>query len=105
MYKFLHNAPSPCADYLKVADTMVFPHRFSPTRWVENIVVADRGIQIWDGIVKLIKFTLQKPQSSRPKDIKSFDNLVLHYSSPLIKVQLHLFKEIAFILNVFLVTF
>ena len=63
-------------------------------------MVADRGIQIWYGFVKLIKFILQKPQSSRLKDNKLFDNLVLHN-----KVQLHLFKDIAFILNDSLVTF
>ena len=63
-------------------------------------MVTDRGIQIWYCFVKLIKFILQKPQSSRLKDNKLFDNLVLHN-----KVQLHLFKDIAFILNDSLVTF
>ena len=63
-------------------------------------MVTDRGIQIWYCFVKLIKFILQKPQSSRLKDNKLFDNLVLHS-----KVQLHLFKDIAFILNDSLVTF
>ena len=71
--KFLHKVPSQRADYLKLADTTLFLHRFSPIRWVENDVNADRGIQIWDGIVNLIKFILQKPESSGPKD-KSFDN-------------------------------
>ena len=55
MYKFFHKAASECADYHKLADTMLFPHRFSLIRWVENNVVADRGIQICDGIIKLIK--------------------------------------------------
>ena len=40
-----------------------------------------------------------------PKDNKSFDNLVLHYNNPLIKVQLHLFNDIVFIENGILVTF
>ena len=74
MYKFLHKATSRCTDYRKLADAMLFSPGFSPTRWVENDVVADRGIQIWDVIVKLIRFILQKPLSSRPKDKKSFDN-------------------------------
>ena len=60
-------------------------------------MVADRGIQI--------KFILQKIQSSGPRDNKSFDNLVPHRNNPLIKVQLNLFKDIAIILNGFLVTF
>ena len=42
MYKFLYKAPSWRANYLKLADTVLFPHRFSPTRWVEDNVVADR---------------------------------------------------------------
>ena len=32
------------ADFLKLEDTMQFPYRFSPIRWVENNVVAERGI-------------------------------------------------------------
>ena len=105
MYKFLHKAPARRADYLKLADTSLFPHRFAPTRWVENAMVAERGIEIWDGIVKLIKFILEKTPSSRPKDNKSYENLVLHHNNPLVKVQLHLFKDVALILNRFLVTF
>ena len=71
--KFLHKVPSQRADYLKLADTTLFLRRFFPIRWVENDVTADRGIQIWDGIVKLIKFISQKPESFGPKD-KSFGN-------------------------------
>ena len=70
--KFLHKVPLQRADYLKLADTTLFLHIFFPIRWVENDVTADRGIQIWDSIVKLIKFILQKPESSGPKN-KSFD--------------------------------
>ena len=105
VYKFLHKVPLRRADYLKLADTKLFPHGFSPTRWVENDVVADRGIQIWNVIVKLIKFILKKLESYGPKDNKLFDNLEQHYNNPLIKVKLHLFKDIAFILHEFLVTF
>lgn len=77
MYEFLHKAPSRRPDYLELADTTLFPHRFSPTRRAEYDVAADRGIQIWNSIVRFIKFILQNPQSYRPKD-KSHLIIVYH---------------------------
>ena len=67
IYRFLLEAPLRRADYLKLANTMLLPHIFSPARWVEKDMVAAGGIQIGDGIVRLIKFILQKAQSYRVK--------------------------------------
>lgn len=105
MFKFLKKSPARRGDYLKLSDTGIFPLQFVATRWTENDVVAERGVSIWDDMVKLIKFTLAKVPSKQPKDNKSYQNLVKYHTSPLIKVELHLFKDVAFILNEFLVTF
>ena len=105
MFKFLKKAPARRGDYLQLSVTCIFPLQFIATRWTENDIVAERGVTIWDDIVKLIKFTLGKTKSKQPKDNKSYDNLVKYHTNPLIKVELHLFKDVAFILNRFLVTF
>ena len=79
--------------------------KFSPTRWVKNAPVAERAIEVWEYIVERIKFFLLKPPSQRPKESRSFDNLVKYHLNPLLSVQLHLFKDMATILNGFLVFF
>ena len=53
-------------------------------------------------MVTLIK---AKAPSKRPKDNKSYDNLVQYYLNPLIPVYFHLFRDVAAILNIFLVKF
>ena len=60
---------------------------------------------IWEDFVRLIKEILAKPPSKRPKDNKSFDNLVKYHASPLIPVYLHLFRDVAARLNIFLIKF
>lgn len=105
MFKFLKKSPARRGDYLQLSITGLFPLQFIATRWTENDIVAERGVIIWGDIVKLIKFTLQKPKSKQPQDNKSYDNLVKYHTNPLVMVELHLFKDVAFILNRFLVTF
>ena len=106
MYKFLHKSPGRRADYLNISNgSNFFPMKFCPTRWVENAPVAERAIEVWEYIVELIKFFLLKPPSQRPKENRSFDNLVKYHLNPLVPVQLHLFKDMATILNGFLVNF
>ena len=53
----------------------------------------------------LIKAFQAKLPSKCPKDNKSYDNLVQYYLNHLIPVYLHLFRDVAVILNIFLVKF
>ena len=55
--------------------------------------------------MNLSSFFLLKPPSERPEENRSFDNLVKYYLNPLVHVQLHLFKDMATILNGCLVNF
>ena len=85
--------------------TGLYPEKFCVIRWVENEPVADRAIKIWGDVVMLIKAFQAKLPSKCPKDNKSYDNLVQYYLNPLIPVYLHLFRDVAVILNIFLVKF
>ena len=106
MYKFLHKPPGGRADYLNISNgSNLFPMKFCPTRWLENTPVVERTIEVWEYIVELITFFLLKPPSQRPKENRSFDNLVKYHLNPLVPVQLHLFKDMATILSGFLVNF
>ena len=105
MFKLLKDSPARRAEYIRVSSTGQYPQKFCRTRWVENEPVADRGILVWSDMVSLIKSFQAKPPSKRPKDNKSYDNLVQYHLNPLIPVYLHLFKDVAARLNVFLVKF
>ena len=105
MFKLFRKAPARRGEYLQLSISGLFALQFIATRWTENDIVAERAVAIWDDIIKFIKFTLQKPKSKQPQDNKSYDNLVKYHSNPVVMVELHLFKDVAFILNRFLVTF
>ena len=105
MYKFLKDAPARRNEYMRGSVTGLYPEKFCATRWVENEPVADRAIKIWGDIVTLIKAFQAKVPSKRPKDNKSYNNLVQYHLNSLIPVYLHLFRDVASRLNVFLVKF
>ena len=104
MLKLLKDAPARRAEYMRGSVTGLYPENFCVIRWVENEPVADRAIVIWNDIVTLIKAFQSEATSKRPKDNKS-DNLVKYHLNPLIPVYLHLFRDVATRLNVFLVKF
>ena len=105
MYKFRNKSPERREDFVRVTSNEIFPLKFCPTRWVENENVSQRALEFWDDYVELIKEYLLQPPSKRPKDNKSVDNLVDAHRNPTIKVKLHLFKDVASMLNGFLVQF
>ena len=105
MYKLLKDARPRRAEYMRGSATGLYPEKFCIIRWVENEPFADRAIKIWGDVVTLIKAFQGKVPSKRPKDNKSYDNLVQYYLNPLIPVYLHLFRDLAARLNIFLVKF
>ena len=106
MYKFVHKSPGRRADYVNISNGKnLFPMNFCSTRWVENAPVAEKTIEVWEYIVEVITFFLLKAPSQRPKENLSLDNIVKYHLNPLVPVQLHLFKDMATILNGFLVNF
>ena len=72
---------------------------------MENETVANRAIEIWGDIVKLIKLFAAKSPSKEPKHNASFNNLKEHYINEFIIVYLHFFRDVAVYLNAFLIKF
>ena len=103
MYKFLHNSPTIRAEYIRFSVSGLFPEKFCTTWWVENEIVANRAIEFWSYIVKLIKLFLAKAPSRQPKDILSYKNSMEQHLNPLVIVYLHLFRDVAARLNVCLI--
>ena len=105
MFKQLKDAPVRQAEYMQGSITGLYLEKSCVIRWVENKLVADRAVIIRNDIVTLIKAFQSKALSKCPKDNKSYDNLVKCHLNSLISVYLHLFRDVATRLNVFLVKF
>ena len=73
--------------------------------WVENEIVANRAIDIWEDFVQLMKVFVAKAPRKQPKDNISYNNLKAYHTNPLIVIYLHLFRDVAARLNCFLIKF
>ena len=65
-FQLLHDTPARRADYHKLPGSTLFPKFFCGTRWVEDKEVADRLIDIWTCMVKLVEYYEGLYKSKRP---------------------------------------
>ena len=66
-YVLFHDSPARRADYSSVTGSDIFHLSFCSTRWIEDKKVADRLIDIWQNIEKIVKFWEGLTKSKRPK--------------------------------------
>ena len=59
-YNLFHDSPVRRDDYVSVSSSDIFPLSFCATRWIEDQIVADRLLSIWDNVVKVIRFWEKK---------------------------------------------
>lgn len=79
-------------------------YRFCITRWVEDKIVAERGLEVWRPLTRVIKHWESLCKSKRPKN-KSYETLVQHYTDPLVPAKLQFFAFVAGIFEPYLVIF
>ena len=53
-FQFLHDTPARREDYTSITGSVKFPLYFCATRWIEDSVVADRLIKIWENFIKVV---------------------------------------------------
>ena len=75
--------------------------RFCHTRWVEDRPVADRALEVWPSVLKVIKYWEGLYKSSRPS-IKSYQVVLDHYTDKLIPCKFQFFSFIASIFEPYL---
>ena len=74
---------------------------YSVVRWIDDQPVAERLIEIWSNIKRLIKFWQTFPQSKRPSS-KSSEVVVEAVTDPLLVAKLHFFSYVASLLKPYL---
>ena len=65
-FQLLHNSPARREDYECVSGSTKYPLYYCATRWVENKLAAERMIEVWSNLIKLIKFWTSLPKSKYP---------------------------------------
>ena len=106
MYKIFDQSPSWRADYENVTKSNVYPLKFCSNRWAENKTVAERVIDVWENVVKTVKYWMGLQKSKQPKDSnKSYQRLKSAITDPLIPVKLKFFAKTADELNKFLMLY
>ena len=75
IYKLLHDSPVHRAYYISVTGSTLSPFLFYATRWVEDKKVADKAVEIWVNICKIIDLWQKLVPSKRPK-CKSYTTVV-----------------------------
>ena len=65
-FTILHDTPARREDNISVTGEERFPLFLCATRWVEDTVVANRLIEIWDSIIKIVRYWKKLPKSKQP---------------------------------------
>ena len=89
MWEIFNESPVRRDIYLRERLCEIFPLHFCKTRWVEDEAVAERAIQLWPNIVKIVMYWLSLPVSKRPRDNKSYNVLAKHHSHLLAVARLY----------------
>mgnify|MGYP001367511211 CR=1 FL=1 len=51
-------------DFTKITGSEVFPKPFCATRWLEDLSVAERAIQVWPNVCTYVNWVVGGPQSN-----------------------------------------
>ena len=105
MWKSFHDSPARRDLYIQINESEVFAMGFCPTRWTENEDVAGRAISVWDQHVDVIGHYTKLSASKQPKNNSSYDTLRENINDKLMKVNVHIFKDIAHKMNKYLKIF
>ena len=105
LYNCFNDSPARREDYLTANDgDAKFGLKFCSTRWLEDVPVAERAIDIWPCVQKYIATTLKLSKSKRPT-CQSFVNLCEYVQDPLMLAKINFFVCIAKVLIPYLELF
>ena len=74
-------------DFPCIAKSNVFMLQFCFSRWVEDILVAERGVEIWPNVVKYVNETFKKTQKHIPT-VALFHTVHEYTKDPLVLTKL-----------------
>ena len=78
--------------------------RFCTTRWVEDKIVAERGLEVWKPLTNVRKYWESLHKSKLHKNT-SYEILTKHYKDPLVPANLQFLAFVPSIFQPYLVIF
>lgn len=81
-----------------------FPLKFCETRWIEDLLVANRALTVWDIVRETAKFWESLAKSRQPKN-KPYHVILDHCKDPLVPARLRLFISFVSFFKKFFVLF
>ena len=105
MWKLFNDSPARRDVYVQLSSSEVFPLMFCQTRWVEDEPVAIRAMEVWDNVVKVIKYFQTLCKSKQPSKNGSYETLVTHHTDVFMKVKLQFFVDVASMMSSYLKQF
>lgn len=93
LYRLFKDTPARREDFVKATHSNVFPLKFCSHRWLENVPVANRAVEIWESISKYVKQVREKTMPN--PNTASFETVKTCCLDKLILAKLHCFISIA----------
>ena len=103
LWQLFHDTPARHQDFVKLTGSTVFPLKFYPHRWVEDVVVAERAHQMWPNIKKYVSSFRATPQKA--SQTSSYATIKEACEDPLTVTKLEFFISVAKQLQPFLLKF
>ncbi|XP_071482987.1 uncharacterized protein, partial [Diadema antillarum] len=100
LYYLFSDSPARREDYQKITGDHTMPLKFCKTRWLENLPVAERAINIWESVCMYVK-AVEEKKIPHPKN-KSFETVLKCTRIPDFVARLHFFISVAKLINPFL---
>ncbi|KAK9976520.1 hypothetical protein ABG768_021725 [Culter alburnus] len=93
MHILFNNVPARREDYVTVTKSSVFPLSFCGHRWLENLPVVERALEVWPSL-QLYVDAVKRKELPNP-GTGSYDTIEAAQKDPLILAKLHFFATIA----------
>ena len=93
LYHLFKDSPARREDFTSLTGSSVFPRKFCQTRWIENVPVAERVLEMWANVQKYVEAVKAKKLPD-PKN-KSFIAVADCATDPLFLPRVHTFISIA----------
>ncbi|KAF4097454.1 hypothetical protein G5714_021462 [Onychostoma macrolepis] len=93
MHTLFNNVPARREDYVTVTKSSVFPLSFCGHRWLENLPVVERALEVWPSL-QLYVDAMKRKELPNP-GTGSYDTIEAAQKDPLILATLHFFTTIA----------
>ena len=102
-WQLFHDTPAWREDFVKLTVSTVFPLKFYPHRWVEDVVVAERAHKMWPNIKKYVSSFRATPKKA--PQTASYATIKEACEDPLTVTKLKFFISVAKQLQPFLLKF